>query len=128
MASCASQFDLPQLTTEQLNFRAFLHRPKNAMNNQNQPRKKSTLEQVESWLEVASQLGYRVRYDHFGGTGGGVCEFGGQKWIFMDVSLSAFEHLAQLEEAIPLDPLYGTLNREGGTLNQEANATRSRAA
>jgi hypothetical protein len=115
MASCASQFDLPQLTTEQLDFRAFSFRPKIAMNIQDQPRKLSTLEQVESWLEIASQLGYRVRYDQFGGTGGGVCEFGGQKWIFMDVSLSAFEHLAQLEEAIPQDPLYGTLRQPSQT-------------
>ena len=72
--------------------------------------KPGTIEQVESWLEIAQQLGYRVRYDHFGGTGGGVCEFGGQKWIFMDVSQASCEHLALLEEAIPNDPLYGTLD------------------
>ncbi len=69
----------------------------------------STLERVESWLEVAKELGYRVRYDHFGGSGGGVCEFSGQKWIFMDVSLNTHEHLEQLKEAIPKDPGFATL-------------------
>ena len=82
------------------------------MNRQTEPPKPSTLEQVESWLETASQLGYRVRYDHFGAGGGGVCEFGGQKWIFLDVTLSAFEHLELLEQAIPQDPLYGTLQTD----------------
>ncbi len=121
MASCASHFDFSKLTNcNLLNFSAFSHRPKNAMNNQTQPRKLGTLEQVESWLEAASQLGYRVRYDHFGGAGGGVCEFGGQKWIFMDVSLSAFEHLTLLEDAIPQDPLYGSLNHRAGDLQSRA--------
>lgn len=76
------------------------------MNTPPQKRQPGTLEQVESWLETARQLGYQVRYDYFGGTGGGVCEFGGQKWIFMDVALSAIEQLEMLEEAIPQDRLY----------------------
>jgi len=80
------------------------------MNQEFQNRKAGTLDQVEAWLETARQLGYRVRYDHFGGTGGGVCEFGGQKWVFMDVALSAIEQLEILEEAISQDPLYGTLH------------------
>lgn len=79
------------------------------MDNEPQIRKLGTLDEVEAWLETARQLGYRVRYDHFGGTGGGVCEFGGQKWVFMDVALSAIEQLEILEEAIPKDSLYGTL-------------------
>jgi len=66
----------------------------------------STLERVESWLAIAKELGYRVRYDHFGGSGGGVCEFGGQKWIFMDVSLNTCEQLEQLKLAIPRDPQF----------------------
>ena len=84
-------------------------------------RQTGILEQVESWLETARQLGYRVRYDHFGGTGGGVCEFGGQKWIFMDVSLASCEQLSLLEESIPKDPLYG--------ISEQANVTiKARAA
>ena len=74
------------------------------LNPQNQ--RISTLDQVESWLNAARQLGYRVRYDHFGGTGGGVCEFGGQKWIFMDVALSGIEQLEILETEIPKDAAF----------------------
>ena len=86
---------------------------------QSQERKPGTLEQVEQWLEIASQLGYRIRHDHFGGSGGGICEFGGQKWIFMDVSLSAWEQLTFLEEALPQDPLY-SLNRTSGYSSSKA--------
>lgn len=80
---------------------------------QSQERKPGTLEQVEQWLEVATDLGYRIRHDHFGGSGGGICEFGGQKWVFLDVSLSAWEQLTFLEDALPKDPLY-SVNRNGG--------------
>lgn len=73
------------------------------MNSQSQNRKPGTLDQVELWLETARNLGYRIRYDHFGGNGGGVCEFGGQKWVFMDVALSAIEQLEMLETEIPKD-------------------------
>lgn len=61
------------------------------------------LAQVESLIENARRLGYRIRYDHFGGRGGGVCEFNGQKWIFLDVGLSAIEQLEMLEQEIAQD-------------------------
>lgn len=64
-------------------------------------KKMGTLERVESLLELARDNGYRVRYDHFDGAGGGVCAFAGQKWVFMDVSLSAAEQLQQLKETLP---------------------------
>ena len=65
--------------------------------------KPGTLVQVESWLETARRLGYQIRHDHFGGSGGGVCEFNGQKWIFLDVALSAIEQLEMLEQEIAKD-------------------------
>lgn len=91
------------------------------------------IEQVESWLEIAQKLGYRVRYDHFGDGGGGVCEFGGQKWIFMDVSQASCEHLTLLEDAIPNDPLYGTLGsgaleQPSGPICSSSNVPQSKAA
>jgi len=54
-------------------------------------------------LETARSLGFRIRHDHFGGSGGGVCEFAGQKWLFMDVSISPIEQLEMLEREIPKD-------------------------
>ena len=90
------------------------------MNTKPQKRQPGILEQVETWLETARQLGYQVRYDNFGGAGGGVCEFGGQKWIFMDVSQASCEHLAILEESIPNDPLYFTLNSQNSAAQSRA--------
>lgn len=69
----------------------------------------STVDQVDAWTEVAQALGYTVRYDHFGGVGGGVCEFGGSRVLFLDVSLSSVEQLEQLEKSIGADPLIGTV-------------------
>ena len=46
----------------------------------------STIEQIEQLVEIAQQIGYRIRYDYFGGTGGGVCEFSGNNgcsWIWL---------------------------------------------
>ncbi len=73
------------------------------MNSQSHKPKFGTLDQVDAWLETAKRLGYRIRYDHFGGNGGGVCEFGGQKWVFIDVALSAIEQLEMLETELPKD-------------------------
>ena len=66
----------------------------------------STIERIEKLIETAQQLGYRIRHDYFGGTGGGKCEFGGQKWIFIDLALTSVEQLDQLQEALANDPLY----------------------
>lgn len=83
-------------------------------------RKRSTLEQIEDWIEVAGKLGYRVRYDDFGAGGGGICEFAGQKWIFIDVSLSAWEQLSMLEESIPKDPIYSSMKQNEQSSTQRA--------
>ena len=69
----------------------------------------STIERIEQLIEMAQQLGYRIRHDYFGGTGGGKCEFGGQKWIFIDLALTSVEQLDQLHEALANEPLLPTL-------------------
>ena len=60
----------------------------------------STIEQIDQLIEIAHQLGYRVRYDYFGGTGGGVCEFSGSKFLFMDLALTSTEQLEVLQKAL----------------------------
>ncbi len=69
----------------------------------------STIEQLDQWVEIAQQLGYRIRYDYFGGTGGGICEFGKQKWIFIDLALNATEQLEQLQRSLADEPLLSTV-------------------
>ena len=69
----------------------------------------STIDQLDQLITIAQQLGYRTRYDYFGGTGGGVCEFSGSKWLFIDLALTSAEQLEQLRTALADEPLLSTI-------------------
>jgi hypothetical protein len=70
----------------------------------------STMQQFDQLIEIAEQLGYRIRYDYFGGTGGGVCEFSGNKWLFLDLALTSTEQLEQLQKTLANEPLLATID------------------
>jgi len=53
-----------------------------------------TVELLEEAIALAKGVGYQVRHDWLGGSGGGYCEIRGQKWIFLDLAVG---HLDQLE-------------------------------
>jgi len=59
-----------------------------------------TVELLEEACRVAQSLGYRIRQEWLGGTGGGACEFAGQKWLFIDLALNAIEQLEQVAGAL----------------------------
>ena len=63
-----------------------------------------TVELMERSLELAQRLGYQVREEWLGGSGGGGCEFGGRKWLFVDLALSVSEQLDQVLDALREDP------------------------
>ena len=63
-----------------------------------------TVELLAMAVRFAEQLGYRIRHDWFGGTGGGGCEFGGHKWIFLDLALNPREQLDQIKAVLSQDP------------------------
>ena len=63
-----------------------------------------TVEQLEHALARATKLGYRVKQDWLDGCGGG-CEIAGQKWIYLDLALSAEEQLEQVLEALSGQPM-----------------------
>lgn len=63
-----------------------------------------TVELLEQACELAERLGYKTRQEWLGGSGGGACEFAGQKWIFIDLALNAVEQLEQVSEALREDP------------------------
>lgn len=63
-----------------------------------------TVELMEQLLTVADELGYRIRHEWLGGSGGGACEFAGRKWIFVDLALNTYEQLEQLATALKADP------------------------
>ena len=68
-----------------------------------------TVELLERFTETAKRLNYRVRQEWLGGSGGGACEFGGQRWIFIDLALSTSEQLHQISEALRDDPRLSTV-------------------
>jgi hypothetical protein len=63
-----------------------------------------TVDLVKEAIALAQGAGYRIRQEYLGGAMGGGCEFGGQKWIFLDVSLGPVDQLDQVLEALRHDP------------------------
>lgn len=68
-----------------------------------------TVELREQALAAAEKLGYHIREEWIGGSGGGSCEFGGRKWIFVDLALNAAEQLEQIAESLRDEPAIHTL-------------------
>jgi hypothetical protein len=68
-----------------------------------------TVELLEQTLALARRVGYKIRQEWLGGIGGGACEFAGQHWIFVDLSLTAVEQLAQVSDALRGDPRIQTM-------------------
>jgi hypothetical protein len=63
-----------------------------------------TVDLLEHALVVAGRLGYRVRNEWLGGSGGGGCLLRGQKWIFLDLARSPWEQFVDVIDAIRGDP------------------------
>lgn len=63
-----------------------------------------TIDMLEQVLKVAEELGYVVRLEWLGGAGGGICEFSGRRWLFVDLALNAIEQLDQVTDALRADP------------------------
>ena len=64
----------------------------------------SIIAQLEQSIEFATQQGYHVRFDWFGGTGGGVCQVNGKKVLFIDLALSTAEQLELVQASLDRDP------------------------
>jgi hypothetical protein len=62
-----------------------------------------TVELLEHALSVAESLGYGIRHEWLGGGSGGVCEFAGKRWLFVDLALNPIEQLDQVVEALRHD-------------------------
>jgi hypothetical protein len=69
----------------------------------------NTIERIDQLTELAQQLGYRVRYDYFGGTGGGICQLSGAKHLFIDLALTSAEQLVLLRQSLAREPLLQTV-------------------
>lgn len=72
-----------------------------------------TVELLEQALALAARLGYRVRQEWLGDCGGGACEYGGRKWLFVDLSLSTADQLSQVVDALRRDPRLASAGATG---------------
>ena len=70
----------------------------------------SIITQLEQSIESARHQGYDVRFDWFGGTGGGICQVNGKKVLFIDLALSPVEQLERVRLALGSDPSTGREN------------------
>ena len=67
----------------------------------------TTIQQLDALILVAQENGYQIRYEYLGGAGGGLCEFGGRKWLFVDLALNAIETLEMVRTSLLSDPSIG---------------------
>jgi len=68
----------------------------------------NVVELLERALANARSLDYRIREEYLAGSEGGLCEFGGQRWIFLDPSLSHFEQLQVVMQILKNDVRFQT--------------------
>jgi len=60
-------------------------------------------------LEVAKRLGYSVRAECLGGSGGGGCELRGKKLFFLDLDQGPDEQLERALETLGREPTVAAL-------------------
>jgi hypothetical protein len=59
-----------------------------------------SVELLEQALQEAKRLGFRIREDALDGCSGGACQIKGQRWLFIDPSLSTRERLELVLDAL----------------------------
>ncbi len=59
-----------------------------------------TLELLDYLIELARRLGFEIREEWLGGTGGGACEIKGQKILFVDQSLTPSDRVDQVARSL----------------------------
>lgn len=64
----------------------------------------ATMDVLQEALAIAQRVGYSIREEYLGGAGGGACEFGGRKWLFLDLAATADEQLENVTAVLREDP------------------------
>lgn len=67
-----------------------------------------TVELLEAALRLAATLGYDVRHEWLGGSGGGRCVLKGRQCLFVDLALTPDEQLERVVAALREDPQAAT--------------------
>ncbi len=63
-----------------------------------------TVDALEEALKLAERLGYQLRQEWLGGSGGGDCEVKGRKWLFLDLALAPIEQLEHVLDTLRREP------------------------
>ncbi|MGQ9575357.1 MAG: hypothetical protein ACUVUC_08565 [Thermoguttaceae bacterium] len=63
-----------------------------------------TVELLQEALHAAQRLGYQVRHEWLGGSGGGACEIKGRKCLFLDLALGPDDQLQQVLDSLRREP------------------------
>ncbi|HEV3417618.1 MAG TPA: hypothetical protein VG056_12415 [Pirellulales bacterium] len=63
-----------------------------------------SVELLEEALDAARRIGFQIREEWFGGSGGGACTVRGRKFLFLDLNLSTRDRLEQVLSALREDP------------------------
>ena len=63
-----------------------------------------TVELLSHALNLVERLGYRVRQEWLGGSGGGGCELKGRKVLFLDLALGPADQLEQVLATLRHEP------------------------
>ena len=63
-----------------------------------------TVALLDEALALAERIGYKVRHESLGGSGGGGCELKGRKWFFFDLDLGPTDQLERVLETLRRDP------------------------
>jgi len=59
---------------------------------------------LEAAMDLAQRLGYTVRQEWFGGSGGGTCAIGDRKMLFVDLALWPADQLELVLDALRREP------------------------
>jgi len=63
-----------------------------------------TAQLLDEALKLARRLGFLVRHDYFGGSGGGACQLCGRKVLFVDLALWPDEQLQRVLDVLSQEP------------------------
>ena len=66
-------------------------------------------DKLEHLLELTSKLGLEIRFEHLGGTGGGLCQLKGKSIMFIDMDsepVRRYETLLSAMVGFDIDSLY----------------------
>jgi hypothetical protein len=86
-----------------------------------------TVDRLDAAVSAARALGYQVRMEWLGGSGGGGCEIHGRKWLFIDLALPPEEQLQQVQELLSRESATRDVAVQASTRHDSTSAPRKAA-